>query len=407
MLSFASQSLTSLVDEPIEPVLQGAQPGERFKVNVSLRDHLHRLWSREFEVEADNSGMVDIALRCQGGDGLPYDPHALVHLLAPTHPARWTNEISYTLRPLTVLVEVLKKQEMVAATEFVRTFLNPDVIRHEWRTRESVANLYRPSTSRDPRSVIVLPGAWGGFDWCNQIAALIAARGRPALALPYFDWQAAYGLPASIDQIPLEYAQRAAHRLRSQPYVDPDHLSVIGMSKGAEFAIAWAAHDSSIDELIALSPTLHSWESVRENGTPPARSSWTFHGRPLPFLHFNADAEFYKSLDKTLLQKFHDQAVAAAPHDSPSRLPVQDISARTLLISQEADTLWPASRMGDEIARLMRAAGNGKVEHIVVPGRGHAMFVAGVPANGIDASPRINGLAQTEIWSRVRGFLSI
>jgi dienelactone hydrolase len=265
-----------------------------------------------------------------------------------------------------------------------------------------------PSAANDRRAVIVLPGAWGGFDWCNQIAALIAAHGRPALALPYFDWRGEYGLPKGIDEIPLEYARAAAERLHAEPGVDPSWTSVIGMSKGAEFALAWASHDPTVDELIALSPTLYAWESVREDGTPPARSSWTFDGSPLPFLHFNADEEFYETLDKTLLQKFHDKAVEEAPEDTPARLPVERITARTLMISQEGDTLWPASHMGAEIARVIHDAGTGvQAEHVTVPGRGHAMFVAGVPANGVDASARINGIAQTEIWSHIREFLRI
>ncbi|GAA3209537.1 acyl-CoA thioester hydrolase/BAAT C-terminal domain-containing protein [Oerskovia jenensis] len=410
MLYFAPHVSSTLIDEPITATLHGVGLGEAVDIRVSARDHDHRLWSQTFQIHIDGSRAIDLVHASQADDDLPFDPHALVHQLAPETPTRWTNQISSTLRPLTVSIEALDPatDRLLASTEHIRAFSRPDVSRHEWRTRQTIANLYKPAQSHDPRAVIVLPGAWGGFDWCNQMAALIAARGRPALALPYFDWRGEYGLPTGIAHIPLEYAQRAARRLHEEPGIDPHWISVIGMSKGAEFALAWASHDRRVNEVIALSPTLYAWESVREDGTPPARSSWTYAGRPLPFLHFDADAEFYETLDKTLLQKFHERAVAAAPDGSPARLPVEDITARTLLISQESDTLWPASSMGTQIAQAMdRARKGAQVEHVIAPGRGHAMFAAGVPANGVDASPRVNGLAQTEIWSHVRRFLQL
>ncbi|WP_338569680.1 acyl-CoA thioester hydrolase/BAAT C-terminal domain-containing protein [Arachnia propionica] len=410
MVNFAPHAPHGLVDEPITAILQGAAPNQPLSVEISTNDHEQRRWSRTLEVHADSSGRIDLTQASQADDGLGYDPHGLVHQLTPDEPARWTNQISFTLHPLTILINVRDPATgaPLASTEFVRTFTTADVIRHEWRTNTTTANLYKPTHIRNSRAVIVLPGAWGGFDWCNQIAALIASRGRPALALPYFDWRAEYGLPKAIEHIPLEYAQDAARRLHNESGIDPKGTSVIGMSKGAEFALAWASHDSSVNELIALSPTLYTWESVRENGKPPARSSWTFHGEPLPFLHFDADDEFYETLDKTLLQKFHDRAVQEAPPNTAARLPVERIKARTLLISQESDTLWPASLMGKEIiAAIQQAETGAQVEHQIVPGRGHAMFVAGVPANNVDSSARINGLAQTAIWSYIREFLQV
>ncbi|WP_201612665.1 acyl-CoA thioester hydrolase/BAAT C-terminal domain-containing protein [Gulosibacter hominis] len=410
MVHFAPHVPHGLVDEPITAVLHEASPHQTLSVEVSTIDHEQRRWSRTLDVHADASGRLDLTQASQVDDGLGYDPHGLVHQLTPEEPARWTNQISFTLHPLTILIDVRDPAtgDLLAATEFVRAFTGRDVIRHEWRTRTTTANLYQPAQGHDNRAVVVIPGAWGGFDWCNQIAALIASHGRPALALPYFDWRAEYGLPTGIDRIPLEYAQEAVRRLHAKPGIDPNWTSVIGMSKGAEFALAWASHDPSVDELIALSPTLYAWESVRENGTPPARSPWSFHGEPLPFLDFDADEEFYETLDKTLLQKFHDKAVEEAPSDTPARLPVELIKARTLLISQESDTLWPASRMGAEIVQAMQQSGAGaQVEHHIVPGRGHAMFAAGVPANDVDTSARINGLAQTAIWAQVREFLQI
>ncbi|RYC74170.1 hypothetical protein G112A_00276 [Candidatus Nanosynsacchari sp. TM7_G1_3_12Alb] len=410
MAYFVSCLSSALVDEPICAVVRDLPPCRRVTIAVSTIDHERRQWSRAFDALVDFSGELDLNRASQWGDRFEYDPHGLVHQLTADDSVRWTDRISYSLQPLTVLIEVFDTTSggLLAKAEFVRTFTSPSVIFEEWRTDDIKANFYKPISARDRRSVIVIPGAWGGYDWCNQIASLIAAHGRPALALAYFDWRAEDGLPSSIDSISLEYLQNAACRLHNETEVDSAWTGVIGMSKGAEYALAWASHDPDVDELVALSPTLYAWESVREGGTPPVRSSWTYGGRPLPFLRFDADQEFYDSLDKTLLKKFHDRAVKNASHGSSARLPVENIMARTLLVWQESDTLWPAGLMGMEIVRAMEESNKAAlVKYVAAPGCGHAIFAAGVPANNVDASCRINGIAQTKIWCNVRRFLCL
>ncbi|WP_180342421.1 acyl-CoA thioester hydrolase/BAAT C-terminal domain-containing protein [Actinomyces wuliandei] len=398
-----------LIDSPVEAKLLDAPPYKELSIKVSTVDSQKRSWSNVFSVQADSSGTVDLTAACQVHDKFPWDSHALVHQLAAEERTRWTNWISFTLQPLTILVEAFDREgKRLAYTEYVRSPVGPGVKMIEIRSDGVVGNLFIPSHSVDSRGVLVVPGAWGGLDWSNQVAAIIASHGRPAMALAYFDWQAEFGLQNRIENVPLEYLTKASGLLRSMPCADSGWITVIGMSKGAEYVMAWASFGGQVDEIIALSPSLYTWESVRLDGEAYAQSSWTLEGEPLPFLCFDADEEFYRTLDKTLLQKFHERAVSDAGMDSPARIPVERISARMLLIAQAEDTLWPASSMAGNIVSIrMRHSSGADVERVVVPGRGHAMFVSGVPANGVDASSRENGLAQTEVWSRILRFLDI
>ena len=78
--------------------------------------------------------------------------------------------------------------------------------------------------------MLVFGGSGGGL---MTSAALLAARGYPSLALAYFK---APGLPQTLHNIPLEYFAKALRVLRAQPGVDPDHVLVVGESRGGEWS---------------------------------------------------------------------------------------------------------------------------------------------------------------------------
>ena len=87
--------------------------------------------------------------------------------------------------------------------------------------------------------VLVLAGSEGGFAWSNQIAALIAASGRAALALAYFDWEGHYGLPRSLTEVPLELFDQALDRLKKHPRVT-DEFALVGFSKVSRSCVAYS-----------------------------------------------------------------------------------------------------------------------------------------------------------------------
>jgi dienelactone hydrolase len=121
--------------------------------------------------------------------------------------------------------------------------------------------------------VLVFGGSGGGR--MTSVAALLAARGYPSLALAYFK---APGLPQTLHNIPLEYFAKALRVLRAQPGVDPDHVLVVGESRGGEAALLLSAYfPRLVNGVIAGVPS-----SVVNSAAGPdtGRPAWTLGAAP-------------------------------------------------------------------------------------------------------------------------------
>jgi dienelactone hydrolase len=106
--------------------------------------------------------------------------------------------------------------------------------------------LFHPAGDGPWRAVMQLGGAEGGMH--QDDAALLAAHGFTVLALAYFGMP---GLPPTLRSIPVEYFGRSLDYLRAHPKVTPGGITVMGVSKGSEaalaagepFSIGWAFPD--------------------------------------------------------------------------------------------------------------------------------------------------------------------
>src|SRR6266540_3724877 len=94
----------------------------------------------------------------------------------------------------------------------------------------------RPDGGRLVPGLLLLGGAEGGMH--EDDAALLAAHGYAALALAYYGLP---GLPATLQNIALEYFEAALTFLQRHPHVRGDRFAVMGASKGGEAALLVAA----------------------------------------------------------------------------------------------------------------------------------------------------------------------
>jgi dienelactone hydrolase len=268
---------------------------------------------------------------------------------------------------------------------------------------------YPPGRDRRP-AVLVLGGSEGGFGG-DDVAALLASRGYVALSVAYFGIAP---LPASLERIPLEYFGAALDSLQADPRVRRGSLAVLGTSKGAEAALLLAAHDPRLRAVVAYAPSAVAWSCICPD---PQAPSWTFGGRPVPFIAGGADPAYRPPQGSPIhpvvnyRYRLHDSAAVRR-----AEIPVERIHGPVLLVAGREDELWPSSWSADAIAARLRAHGFAhRVVHLSYPHAGHFIGKAYLPAGSTrvgggrletGGTPQANAAAQADAWPRVLRFLA-
>jgi dienelactone hydrolase len=283
-----------------------------------------------------------------------------------------------------------------------------------------VANFFLPAcTSKCP--VVLLIGGSGGGIWDRHGDAL-AQRGFAALALKYFTLEkqeAIEGipvLPSELDQIPLEYFQKAINYVRAHPSVDGERIGIVGVSKGSELALLLAAHDARIKSVVAIAPSAVVWQSLPSAAAwdPPValhlrRSSWTHKGQPLPFVPY-ATATLPREQQGSLAEMYR-RSLDQEQLVSRAMIPVESINAPILLLSGKQDTTWPSSLMGDMVVKRLRDHKfKFSYEHIAYDDAGHMIAARGgradIPATRRGGTEDGNRIAQDDVERRMFAFLT-
>lgn len=126
--------------------------------------------------------------------------------------------------------------------------------------------------------------------------------------------------PASAREVPLESFMPATDRLVE---AGCDRIAYVGTSKGAEAALLVAVRDPRITAVIAFSPASVVWANTgmgRDGAGWPLRSSWTFQGKPLPFVPYDVSKlpaphnglMHYRAYYEASLETFADRIPAAS-----------------------------------------------------------------------------------------------
>lgn len=234
-----------------------------------------------------------------------------------------------------------------------------------------VGTLVVPDTARAYPGVLRLGGAEGGLRIGD--AEAIAAEGYAVLALAYFGIE---GLPADLEEVPLEYFGRAIEWMQRSPYVDSTRLAVVGLSRGSTLALLLPTVYDDFDAVVALAPSHVVWQSAYLDWDRYAvRSSLSHRGEALPFVPYDFSNE-------AAAAGCTAEAAACAPmythslnqHDRvrAALIPVERIGAPVLLLSGKSDKVWPASAMSDLVVQQLAAASYPyEVRHVAYDDAGH------------------------------------
>jgi dienelactone hydrolase len=234
-----------------------------------------------------------------------------------------------------------------------------------------VGVLFTPTTRTRRPAVVVFGGSEGG-NFMIDAAGLLAAHGYPTLSLAYFGEP---GLPKELVNVPLEYFARAVRVLRRQPGVDPDHIVVMGDSRGGEAALLVAStFPHLIHGAIGLVPSATVYPA------PAAElDAWTLHGKPV----------------------------------ARGQIPVERITGPVLTAGAGDDDVW-ASRASVESIDHRLTAHHFRYEHhgLVYEQAGHlvgtAMPYLPTPASllGFGGTARADAAAKADLWRHILAFLA-
>lgn len=266
-----------------------------------------------------------------------------------------------------------------------------------------VGELHLPDGAGRAPALLILGGSEGGHGPAFHFAQTFAKRGFASLGLAYFGDP---GLPATLENVPLEYFTRAIDWLSTQAGVDKTRIGVFGGSKGAEAALLIAARDPRIKAVVAGVPSSVAWQGYNPRNPVDPGPSWTLGGKPVPYAPYDRSAPFTGVLD------LYQRSLAKAPADA--FIPVDRIDGPVLLVSARDDKLWPSAAMGDQvIARLDKAKFRYPHRNLAYADAGHAGF-GEPPPPGSAVPPAMLALGGTaegnlamraDAWPKVLAFL--
>lgn len=271
------------------------------------------------------------------------------------------------------------------------------------RRPDLVADYFAADPATAPRgAVIVLGGSEGGLGGSRSLARRLAADGFNAIAVSYFGES---GQSPRLNEIPIEPVGAALIWLQARPEV-AGPIAIVGVSKGAELALLVASRDPRITAVAVGVPSNLVWQGIDQTGAPTG-SSWTAEGQPLAYTPYDFSRGFIS------IFALYEGAVDTAPAEA--EIPVERIAGPVLMISGQADTLWPSADMAARVERRLQAHDFAfPVINIAYPEAGHAVFGPPIRDPNAPALQAVLGVggtipalvsARADGWPRVLAFL--
>ena len=197
--------------------------------------------------------------------------------------------------------------------------------------------------------VICYGGSEGSPNFEN--AEILAKEGYETFALFMFGMK---NQEQTLRKIPLEQFEDVINYINKN-IKDNKPISVLGASKGAEYALNLASKYPEIDNLILIAPSAYNFAGLdfKDYG-----SSWTYKGEELPYIDIKKSSfnSFLKKIIVPAIIKspisFKDTYNSAIEKDSSSQeklIPVKNVKANILMIAGEDDLMWDSLAMAKKI----------------------------------------------------------
>jgi dienelactone hydrolase len=343
----------ALADQEVQIELQGFPPGEPVTVTAT-QEYRSSQWQASATFLADANGRISIAHQAPvSGTYSGISPMGLFWSAERLPSEYQLPPDDWVQTPWQIELEAIGKSGATAKLTLNRVLLGPGVTRHLVRTDGVVGTLFLPPDEEPYAAVIVLGGGGGAID--EYWGAMLASHGYAALNLAYF---AQPGLPRTLVNIPLEYFENAIRWMRKQPWLRNRLLAVWGPSRGGELALLLGATFTDINAVSAWVPSGVVFWGIGWSD-PGDRASWTFRGKPLPYLQ--QDNPFAATIP--VLERGCPFAYAPVYRShlgdesavERSTIPVENICGPVQLVSGGDDQMWPSAELADIAFRRLQA----------------------------------------------------
>lgn len=405
------------IDQKIEIKVEGLAPFQAIELKAEAKDQEGELWSSHASFQADQHGVIDVATNTplENSSYETADPMGLFWSMLPTS-GDATSTFKCKNDAFSSKISLYTDGHFVEQIDTLRYLKAPNVQRFDVRESGLVGSLFVPETRKPLPVIITLSGSNGGLS--ENRAKLLASNGFAVFALGYFGVD---GLPSNLQDIPLEYFQRAFSWLKNQPLVNGSRIALYGVSRGAELSlILGAMFPDSIQAIVAVVPSSVVYGGLSK--TPV--HAWLYKGKPIaqpapvPPTHFadskGQTAEDPANTKQNFLEGMKDQAAFAA-----AVIPVENIRCPILLISGGDDQMWPSETYANQIMDRLKAKNSHiQAEHLNYPHAGHGINIPNLPIPGptyyhpvsklwfsMGGSREADAKASADAWDQLIAFL--
>lgn len=427
-----------LEGEPVRIMVSGLAPFEQVTLHASRSGSLypkgHELYRGQATFTADSRGRLDLR-SSQPMVGSSYDRPDAAGLFWSMVPVRRDGAYQKRaaaldlagledLRPGSVMLEAEVSGKIVARAPVMLRLAAPDVTLREIRDADVVGVFARNESNLRQPAVILLGGSEGGLFTARELAPLIASHGYSVLGLGYFRGgeDELLALRPNLELIPVETIEAAHRWLAKRPDVDASRIAIVGVSKGAEFALLAGATFGWIKAIAAFAPSHVVWEGIPPDDRPgPAGSSWTFDGNAMPFVRWSRPAENRGNLARAAsgvsrLTEVHLESLVEHADDiDAARIPIEKSQAAIFIAAGQDDGMWPSAYSAEQLqSRLARRRYPHPVQ-VEMLSTGHQILGTGWgpttafhrPAGRLQGgNPRLDAEAQAIIWPKLLSFLA-
>ena len=166
-----------------------------------------------------------------------------------------------------------------------------------------------------------------------------------------------YGMdnqPETLVRVPLEQFEDVLAYI-DKNIDDKEPISVLGISKGAEYSLNLASKYPQISNLVLIAPSSYNFAGLDFNDYG---SSWTYGGKELPYLDLQKGSfpAFMKNIVLSPLVKApvsfketYSSAVEADENRNEKLIEVENIKANILMVAGGKDEMWDSLAMANDI----------------------------------------------------------